>query len=208
MFNIGTDIAKVNKLFKPKEDIPRPLSLTLGVQSFIILFIIWCILTYGGFIRPSFLPAPHVVAVTAVKMFTDFNLMSDIGASVFRVLTGFIIAAVIGVPLGVLMGTLRIVAAFVEPVMGFIRYMPASAFIPLLILWIGIGEAEKIAVIFIGTFFQLVLMVMNVTKNVSKDLIDVSYTLGANKKTVFTKVILPAALPGIVDTLRITCGWA
>jgi NitT/TauT family transport system permease protein len=213
MFNINLDAEKlnkfgINKLFTPKEDISRSLYLTLGVQSFIIFFILWCVLTYGGFIKPAFLPAPHIVVQAGVKLFTEFDLISDIWASAFRVGMGFIIAAAIGVPLGILMGTLTVVAAFVEPIMGFIRYMPSSAFIPLLILWVGIGETEKVAVIFIGTFFQLVLMVMNVTKGVSKDLIDVSYTLGTNKKTVFTKIILPAALPGIVDTLRITCGWA
>lgn len=213
MFNLNlgaekVDKTKINKLFIPKESIPRSLHLTLGVQSFIILIIVWCVLTYGGFVRPDFLPAPDVVVNAGIRLFTEFDLVSDIAKSTFRVGIGFIIAALIGVPLGILMGTLSVVAAFVEPVMGFIRYMPASAFIPLLILWVGIGETEKVAVIFIGTFFQLTLMVMNVTKNVSKDLIDVSYTLGTDKKTVFTKVILPAALPGIVDTLRITCGWA
>ena len=95
-----------------------------------------------------------------------------------------------------------------EPIIGFIRYMPASAFIPLLILWIGLGETEKMGVIFLGTFFQLTLMIMDVTKNVQNDLVDVSYTLGAKNAQIFTKVILPASLPGIVDTLRITFGWA
>jgi NitT/TauT family transport system permease protein len=91
---------------------------------------------------------------------------------------------------------------------GFIRYMPASAFIPLFILWLGIGDIEKVAIIFVGSFFQLVLMVSVVAKNVHKDMLETAYTLGAKRFQVIRKVLLPASLPGIVDTLRIIVGWA
>lgn len=157
---------------------------------------------------PLFLPTPGAILQGAVLLFGEFNLIDDIFASMGRVTAGFAMAAFIGVPLGVMMGSLRVFEAFFEPLLGFIRYMPASAFIPLFILWLGIGEAEKIAVIFFGTFFQMTLMVMDVTKNVPHDLIDTSYTLGVSKRSVFWRVILPASLPGILDTLRITFGWA
>jgi len=106
------------------------------------------------------------------------------------------------------MGTFKVAEAFTEPVVGFIRYMPASAFIPLFILWLGIGDIEKIAIIFVGSFFQLVLMVAVVAKNVHKDMLETAYTLGAKRFQVIRKVLLPASLPGIVDTLRIIVGWA
>lgn len=141
-------------------------------------------------------------------MLTGMGLLKDIGASVYRVTAGFVLASIIGMPLGLLMGTFKVAEGLVEPVVGFVRYMPASAFIPLLILWVGIGDLEKIAVIFIGTFFQQVLMVRDVAKNVSRELVHTSYTLGANQRTAFLKVVLPASAPGIVDTLRITLGWA
>jgi NitT/TauT family transport system permease protein len=121
---------------------------------------------------------------------------------------GFIIAAIIGVPIGLIMGTFKVAEAFTEPVVGFVRYMPASAFIPLFILWLGIGDIEKIAIIFVGSFFQLVLMVAVVAKNVHKDMLETAYTLGAKRFQVIRKVLLPASLPGIVDTLRIIVGWA
>lgn len=199
---------KLSKLFLPKGEISNTLFIMSGTIAFIVLFAGWVILTYGGYIPPMLLPPPDKVLASAVKMATDSNLFEHIYISVFRVVTGFLIAAAIGVPLGILMGTLRIAEGFFEPFIGFIRYMPASAFIPLFILWIGLGELEKIAVIFFGTFFQMVLMVMDVTKNVPSELIDVAYTLGTSRVGVFRKVILPAALPGIVDTLRITFGWA
>jgi len=124
------------------------------------------------------------------------------------VMVGFIVAATIGIPLGLLMGTFQVAEALTEPLVGFIRYMPASAFIPLFILWLGIDDVEKIAIIFVGSFFQLVLMVAVVAKNVHTDLLETAYTLGAKRFQVVRKVLLPASLPGILDTLRIIVGWA
>jgi NitT/TauT family transport system permease protein len=177
-------------------------------MAFVIFLLVWSILSYSQLINPALLPTPGLVFNKAIQMFASGELYQHIGYSVFRVFAGFLLASLIAVPLGILMGTLKVFEGFFEPFIGFIRYMPASAFIPLFILWIGLGEAEKIAVIFFGTFFQQTLMIMDITKNVSNDLIDVSYTLGASRKAVFRKVILPASLPGIVDTLRITFGWA
>lgn len=194
--------------FTPKAEIEKNKYLALGFSAFIIFFLFWSLLSYGNFVEETFLPPPHTVLQTAINLLTTGDLLSHMGFSIWRVFAGFLLATLIAVPLGIVMGTLKAFEGFFEPFIGFIRYMPASAFIPLFILWIGLGEGEKIAVIFFGTFFQQTLMVMDVTKNVSNDLIDVSYTLGASKYAVFKKVILPAALPGIVDTLRITFGWA
>jgi len=199
---------KKGGVFIPKGDIPRPLYWSLAVLSFFLLLLLWGGLTYSGVVTPIFLPSPGQVIRDGFLLFTEFNLLQDIGASVFRVTAGFLLAAALAVPLGVLMGSLRVWEAFFEPMLGFIRYIPASAFIPLFILWLGIGESEKIAVIFFGTFFPLTLMIMDVTKNVPQDLIDTAYTLGVSRLGVFRRVILPFSLPGIVDTLRITFGWA
>jgi NitT/TauT family transport system permease protein len=112
------------------------------------------------------------------------------------------------VPLGILMGSFKIAEAALEPVTNFVRYLPVSALIPLLILWVGIGQSEKIAVIFIGTFFQQLIIIADVARNVPADLLDVSYTLGASRRTVVTRVLIPATLPGVMDALRVTLGWA
>jgi len=106
------------------------------------------------------------------------------------------------------MGSFRIVAAAIEPVVNFVRYLPVTSMIPLLILWIGIGFEEKITVIFIGTFFQQIILVADVSGQVSRDLVNVSYTLGATRRQVVSQVLVPAALPGVMDVLRVTMGWA
>jgi NitT/TauT family transport system permease protein len=199
---------KLENLLSPREPIPKSLYLILALSSFAFFLIIWSILTYGGFVDPLFLPSPGRVFKAGIDLFSELGFTTDILNSVYRVMMGFGIAAIIGVPIGLIMGTFKVAEAFTEPVVGFIRYMPASAFIPLFILWLGIGDIEKIAIIFVGSFFQLVLMVAVVAKNVHKDMLETAYTLGAKRFQVIRKVLLPASLPGIVDTLRIIVGWA
>ena len=199
---------RLDDFLTPREPIPKSLYLILTVGSFAFFLIVWSILTYGGLVDPLFLPSPGRVFQAGVDLFVDLEFTTDIFNSVYRVMLGFIIAAVIGVPLGMFMGTYKVAEAITEPMVGFIRYMPASAFIPLFILWLGIGDIEKIAIIFVGSFFQLVLMVAVVAKNVQKEMLETAYTLGAKRFQVIWKVLLPASLPGIMDTLRIIVGWA
>jgi len=199
---------KLENFLSPREPIPKGLYLILALSSFAFLLIIWSILTYGRFVDPLFLPSPGRVFQAGVDLFSELGFTTDILNSVYRVMMGFVVAAIIGVPIGLIMGTFKVAEAVTEPVVGFIRYMPASAFIPLFILWLGIGDIEKIAIIFVGSFFQLVLMVAVVAKNVHKDMLETAYTLGAKRFQVIRKVLLPASLPGIVDTLRIIVGWA
>jgi len=199
---------KLENLLSPREPISKGLYIILALSSFGFFLILWSILTYGRFVDPLFLPSPGRVFKAGVDLFMELGFTTDILSSVYRVMVGFVIAAIIGVPIGLIMGTFKVAEAFTEPVVGFIRYMPASAFIPLFILWLGIGDVEKIAIIFVGSFFQLVLMVAVVAKNVHKDLLETAYTLGAKRFQVIRRVLLPASLPGIVDTLRIIVGWA
>lgn len=193
---------------RPHEQVAQQTYITGVVASGAVLAVVWVVLTYGGFVAPLFLPSPSDVARAAVAMVRNGSLILHAQASLAVILTGWALAVLVAVPLGILMGTLKLVEALVEPVVDFVRYLPVSAMIPLLILYIGIGTAEKVAVIFIGTFFQLVLLVADVSANVSKDLLDSAYTLGAKRGTVFSKVLVPATLPGVMDTLRITMGWA
>jgi NitT/TauT family transport system permease protein len=192
----------------PREPIPKSLYLILAFGSFAFFLIIWSILTYGGLVDPLFLPSPGRVYQAGWDLFAELSFATDILNSVYRVMVGFVAAALIGVPIGLIMGTFKAAEAVTEPVVGFIRYMPASAFIPLFILWLGIGDIEKVAIIFVGSFFQLVLMVAVVAKNVHQDMLETAYTLGAKRFQVIRKVLLPASLPGIMDTLRIIIGWA
>lgn len=192
----------------PKQDIPRRVYLTASTLVAVFILSIWCLLSYGGLVRADFLPTPDAVVRAGIEGLKDGSLALNTAVSVGEIMSGFIIASVIAVPLGILMGSFKIVEAAIEPVTNFVRYLPVSALIPLLILWVGIGIEEKISVIFIGTFFQQLILIADVSRGVSHDLLDVSYTLGANRRTVVSRVLIPATMPGVMDTLRVTLGWA
>jgi NitT/TauT family transport system permease protein len=173
------------------------------------LFIgIWSALTYGGRVSDYFLPSPTAVLTEWGDLIRDGGFFEDVWASTRRIFLGFAISAALAVPLGIVMGSFRFFQALLEPLIGAVRYMPASAFIPLLIIWLGIGDAQKVGVIFIGVFFPLTLLIADVSARVPKELINIAYTLGASRWQVFSRVLLPASLPGVVDNLRITMGWA
>lgn len=201
-------LEKIKKSFSPQEPISKKAYITLAVISFAAIIATWLILTETGKVNELFLPAPVKTIKAAIQLFLSQGYINDIGMSTFRVMTGFFISVAIAVPVGILVGVYGPFEAVVEPVMSFIRYLPASAFIPLFILWIGIDEPEKIAVIIIGSLPQLILMIAVCTRNVSHDLIEVSYTLGTKKSQVLYKIILPSSLPSILDALRMVLGWA
>ena len=197
-----------SRYLAPKEPIPRPVGAALGLLGFAVVGGVWALLSYGGHINPFFLPGPAKVGRALYDMFVHESFATDVWASTRRILLGFLISAAIGVPLGIAIGSFRVMQAFFEPIIAAVRYMPASAFIPLLIIWFGIYEKEKVGVIFIGVFFPLTLLIADVSANVPKELVNIAYTLGASKWQVFWRVLLPASWPGVVDNLRIGIGWA
>lgn len=180
----------------------------LGISFFVLFFLAWAAVTFGGIVPKTFLADPVTMVRSGYDLLANQGFIGDIGMTVWRVLGGFAIAAVLAVPLGVLMGAYKGVEAFFEPFVSFARYLPASAFIPLLILWAGIGEAQKLSVIFIGSFFQLVLMIAVSVGNTRRDLVEAAYTLGAGDRGIVTRVLLPSSAPEIAETLRMVLGWA
>jgi NitT/TauT family transport system permease protein len=180
----------------------------LGIAFFVLFVAVWSAATYSGFVNKLFLADPLTMLRSGWTLLTEMGFAHDIGMTVWRVLGGFAIAALLAVPLGVLMGAYKPVEAFFEPFVSFARYLPASAFIPLLILWAGIGEAQKLAVIFIGSFFSLVLMISVTVGNTRRDLVEAAYTLGVKDRSLIRRVLIPGAAPEIAEQLRMVLGWA
>jgi NitT/TauT family transport system permease protein len=185
------------------EEIPQKLAMALMLLSIAIPLILWWIVSNAGFISPLFLPSPAQVWDGLYRLLASGDLQKDIAFSLFRVLGGFLLAAIISIPVGVLMGAFASVRALLEPIIGILRYMPAPAFIPLLILYFGLDEVPKIMLIFIGTLFFNTLMVMDAVKFVPKELIETTYTLGGQRAQVLLQVIFPFILPNIIDACRI-----
>jgi len=193
---------------KPLTPVSPAARVTLGIAFFVVFVAIWAIATLGGFVSKTFLADPITMVKSGYTLLAEMGFAKDIGMTVWRVLGGFLLAAVLALPLGVMMGAYKPVEAFFEPFVSFARYLPASAFIPLLILWAGIGEAQKLAVIFIGSFFQLVLMIAVAVGNTRRDLVEAAYTLGATDSSLVRRVLIPGAAPEIAEILRMVLGWA
>ena len=193
---------------KPLQPVTPSVRIALGISFFILFFALWAAVTFGGLVSKTFLADPLTMVRSGYDLLVNQGFIKDIGMTVWRVFGGFLLAAILAIPLGVLMGAYKPIEAFFEPFVSFARYLPASAFIPLLILWAGIGEAQKLLVIFIGSFFQLVLMMAVSVGNTRRDLVEAAYTLGANDKGIVLRVLVPSSAPEIFEILRMVLGWA
>ncbi len=190
------------------EAIPARLDWGLRILSVVIPLLLWWLVASTGWINAKFLPSPLNVVQAFVRLLEQGVVFEDLQASIFRVGVGFLLAAIISVPLGISMGAFATVRSLLEPIMGIVRYMPAPAFIPLLIIYLGLGEAPKIALIFIGVIFFNTLMIMDAVKFVPKHLLETTYTLGGSRRQTLMQVIAPYVLPNILDTFRINMASA
>ncbi len=196
------------RLWQVRQAIPTRAYWALALIGLLLPLLGWIGLTLREANDPVFMPGPWSVVQRALSWAVDGDLAGDVGISVYRVVTGWALSAALALPLGLLIGSYRGVQALLEPLTDFIRYMPAVAFIPLVMLWFGIEESSKVAVIFIGTFFQMVLMVAEDVKRVPMSQIEAAQTMGATRRELLEQVILPSAKPALLDTLRVTMGWA
>lgn len=190
------------------EKISKVHYITLVVLGLGIVLLGWSLLTYTGFVQSFFLPTPTNVLFSIILLLTKGSLLADIVASVYRILLGFLLSLIIALPLGIALGVSQKFEALIEPLIAFIRYIPPSAFIPLAIIWFGIGEVEKIVILFLAVAPYLTLLIADIVINTRRDLVEAALTLGASSQAIITKVIFPNALPGIWDSLRIMLGVA
>jgi NitT/TauT family transport system permease protein len=165
--------------------------------------------------NPIYLPAPHEVAVAFYTAFTtepkrrsEKWLHESLWDSIQVIFWGFFLSSLIGVPLGIMAGTYDFFSRLFEPFIEFFRYLPAPAFGALAVAILGIHHAPKIAIIFIGTFFQQVLVVSNTARKLDPSLLEAAQTLGAKNKSLLFKVVVPGILPDLYRDMRILLGWA
>ncbi|MDB5524300.1 MAG: transporter permease [Rhizobium sp.] len=179
----------------------------VGVLAAAVLLVVWELAARLGVIKPQFLPSPTAVVAALWRMLTTQSLLWHTAVSAGRVWSAFLIAAIMAVPIGILMSSYRVVGAALEPIVDFIRYLPVPALVPLSIIWFGVGETTKIFLLWLGTFFQLVLFVADDMRRVPNEYVEAARTVGANSRQVMVDVALRAMAPSLVDNLRITLGW-
>jgi NitT/TauT family transport system permease protein len=192
----------------PLQPISARSRLLFGLLFFVLFFAGWAYATLGGYVSKTFLADPITMVQDGYDLLVNQGFLFDIGMTVWRVIGGFVLSAIIAIPVGILMGAYKPIEALLEPFVSFARYLPASAFVPLLILWAGIGEMQKLLVIFIGAFFQIVLMIAVSVSNTRRDLVEAAYTLGASDSGVVRRVLIPSSAPDIAEVLRLVLGWA
>lgn len=180
----------------------------IALISFAVIMLVWWASTAFTSVSAVFLPSPRSVAETLARMAQDGSLLANTWKSTYRVFVGWLLSVALALPLGMLCATSRTCRAILQPVTEFMRYLPVVALVPLTLLYFGIGESQKYAIIFLGTFFQLLLMVADSVSSVDQKLINAAATLGASRSQQYFRVLLPAALPSLMDDMRLTIGWA
>src|SRR5438128_372367 len=190
-------------LWAIRQPVPRGTALALAFIMPVLVLGAWCVVSYGHLAPPDFVPSPTEVVRGTLQLFLQYDLATAILVSTKRIVLSFLLAAAVALPLGILMGAFAPVHHVFESIMAPLRYMPISAFIPLLILWFGIYEKEKTAFLFLGVFVYLLPVVVSAIRTVPEELVQTALTLGASKFQVIRTVLLPAALPEIFDSFRV-----
>jgi len=178
----------------------------IGVVSIIGFVAIWAVVSASGLVREEFLPSPAKIVSASIEMLRDgyggSPLWKHVGMSVMRAFAGFVAAVVLGVPFGILIGRHEILGAVVAPIIGFLRPIPPIAFVTLFVFYFGIGEASKIGLIFMAAFWYVVLNCADGVRSVPEILIRAAQSMGLNRWQLFSRVIIPAAMPAIMTALR------
>lgn len=194
-------LAVRQRWFEFKQPVSMRSKIMLGVCAWALLLLGWHLAATGGVANPLF-PSPANVADALWELFSERGFHNDVLASLQRILLSFALAVLIAVPTGVLMGAFPAVEAFLSPLVSAFRYLPAPAFIPLLLMWLGTGDTQKIALLILGVIWFLITLVCDTVKQTPVDFIETSRTLGGSRRTILWTVVVPSSLPGIIDTCR------
>lgn len=189
-----------------REPISRRSDLAIGVAGISLLVVIWCSLTYGGFISPVFLPTPTRIYRGLVEFNHRNWLVPAIWRSFWRVTKSLMLVVLAGVPLGVLMGTFTPVDAFLRKIINGAKSIPTTGIVGLIVVWFSIEERAKIVFLFIGAIFYMIILVKNAVLKVPEDYVRVALDLGAKRWQIIWRVLLPGAMPQIWDALAVCNG--
>lgn len=199
---------------KPGEQYGAPgngSSLTLSLATICVVFCTWYIATNGGWVKPLFLPSPQAVWAQLIDVFqegfADATLLKHIGWSALRVFGAFVLAVLTAIPVGILMGVNRVARGIFDPLVEFYRPLPPLAYLPLVVIWMGIGEGSKILLIYLAMFAPLALSARAGVKSVAIEQVHAAYSMGASRAQVLKHVIMPAALPEVLTGMRIAIGF-
>lgn len=183
-------------------ELPWWANVGLGVAAWVVFAGVWQAAATLGWVNARLVPGPYAVGVALWDLFVNDGFAKDVGVSLYRIAASFALACAVALPVGVLMGAFRWADAALNPLIAPARYLPAPAFIPLLLMWFGVGDGQKLALLFLGVIFFLITLIADQVWLVPRDLVEASRVLGAKRKGVLMRVVIPASLPGIVTAMR------
>ncbi|HZP82984.1 MAG TPA: ABC transporter permease subunit [Chthonomonadaceae bacterium] len=182
----------------------------IGLSGIVALILIWCILTYGGFVKPLFLPTPTGIWDGLMEFQSNPNhppwVFPAIWRSFWRVTRSLGWVILVGVPIGVLMGAFSPIDAFLRKIVNGGKSIPTTGIVGLIVLWFSIEERAKIVFLFLGAIFYMIILVKNAILSVSEDYVRVALDIGANRWQMIWRVLLPGALPQIWDAIAVCNG--
>jgi NitT/TauT family transport system permease protein len=192
-----------------REPVPERKARILALAGVVAFLGVWCILSYADIIPTVILPSPTEVVRAFPVLHFEEALVRSAGWSLYRVGMGFLLSAVVAIPLGLLMGTFPAVKHFLSPLVDPLRFLPISALVPLFLVWFGIEETMKIMLLFVGTFVYLLPLVVEAVENVDDVYLHTATTLGASRWQLVQHVLVPGSLPAIGEALRVMngIGW-
>ncbi|MEM9281449.1 MAG: ABC transporter permease [Verrucomicrobiota bacterium] len=189
-------------LFDFRATLGKSLQVGLAIVAWLLFICAWHLLAVASFTPEALLPTPGEVLAALSDLFVNRGFGVDVLQSVKRILVSFGLALAIALPLGMLMGAFPVAESFFNPLVSPFRYLPAPSFVPLLLMWLGTGDGQKIALLVLGVVWFLTTLFMDNTKSVRTELVECARTLGAGRGKVLWRVIFPAALPSYLDTAR------
>ncbi|TAA63941.1 ABC transporter permease subunit [Shinella sp. JR1-6] len=212
---LSTDIDALPQVTEtqPVKRLPRGRSLPVAIISAVTIGVIiaaWGLASVYALVSPVFLPSPRQVVLALYNLvvtgFVDSTLAEHVGASLTRIFGALIASILIGIPAGIAIGTSRLGRGVLDPIVEFLRPLPPLAYLPLIIIWVGIGEASKITVIALSMLPSIILSTSAGVRGVSKDHVNAARSLGASRAQVLREVVLPSAVPSILTGVRIALG--
>lgn len=202
-------VAETGEAERPLKARPLPVAI-ISVITIGVIIAAWGLASAYALVSPVFLPSPRQVVLALYNLvvtgFVDATLAEHVGASLYRIFGALIASILIGIPAGIAIGTSRLGRGILDPIVEFLRPLPPLAYLPLIIIWVGIGEASKITVIALSMLPSIILSTSAGVRGVSKDHVNAARSLGASRRQVLREVVLPSAVPSILTGVRIALG--
>jgi NitT/TauT family transport system permease protein len=198
----GSQKARYTPWFEIRKPIPSHRVIGLGIAVWALFFGIWELIVVAGMASPLLVPTPQKVLLALYDLVVNQGFLWDVGISIYRIVLSFGVACLIAIPLGILMGVFPTVEAFVNAFVSPWRYLPAPSFIPILLMWLGTGDAPKITLLIIGVVFFLITLIMDHTRAVRQELLETAMTLGGNRRQIVGTVVVPAVMPSVLTAMR------